>query len=122
MADYFYSSEKAKDRDSIDRWTLESKRTLAVLNTRLEKTGSFICGGDEPTIADFAIFPWVRILRKREKIATFVSMESEYKAIVTWAQRLGERKAVKSGVRVNGFEADAVKERHAKGDFEPEAY
>ncbi|KAL1512278.1 hypothetical protein AB1Y20_005540 [Prymnesium parvum] len=119
---YFYSEDGEKDRDSIDRWTLEAKRILAVLNTQLEKKETFICGGDEPTVADFAVWPWVRLFIKREKIATFLNLESEYPAIVAWVARLGRRKAVLRGVRVNGFEANAVKERHAKTDFEPEAY
>jgi len=120
-AHYFYK-EPPHDKVCVDRYTLEAKRTLAVLNTRLAKTGSFICGGSEPTIADFSVFPWARLFRKRERAAAFLSLEEDYPAIVAWCERLGARKGVRRGVRVNGFTDDAVRERHAREDFEAEAY
>eukprot|EP00933_Yihiella_yeosuensis_P026694 TRINITY_DN20758_c0_g1_i2.p1 TRINITY_DN20758_c0_g1~~TRINITY_DN20758_c0_g1_i2.p1 ORF type:complete len:275 (-),score=47.22 TRINITY_DN20758_c0_g1_i2:197-1021(-) len=117
---YFYSKEGEKDKDSIDRWALENKRLLAVLNTHLEDR-NFMCG-DDPSIADFAIFPWVRAFRKRDKIATFLSLH-EYAAVVAWLDRLLTRPAVLRGCRVNApMEVNGLKERHSKEDFEKEAY
>ena len=58
----------------------------------------------------------------RETVAAFLRLDEEYPHVVAWAERLGARKGVKRGVRVNGFRDDQVRERHGRDDFEPEAY
>lgn len=113
---YFYSKDKDKHKDSIDRWALESKRILAVLNAQLEDR-KFICGED-PTIADFAVFPWVRSYRRRDKIARFLGLAG-YPAVIAWLDRLLARPAVLRGCRVNApMEPDGLRERHSRSDFD----
>merc|ERR1711879_231575 len=97
--------------DSIDRWTQEVKRQLAVLNRQL-KGRKYICG-DDPTIADFAVFPWMRSFNGREKIAKFVRLH-EYVELMAWLRRLEARPAVRRGVRVNvlpSMSSNGVRER-----------
>lgn len=54
---HFYCYAPANYEYAIDRFTMETKRQLDVLDKQLEGK-QFVCAGDEPTIADFAIFPW----------------------------------------------------------------
>merc|ERR1711924_182012 len=61
---YFYPDDRGKHKESIDRWTQEVKRQLAVLNRRLQGR-EFICG-NVLTIADFAVFPWIRSFKNRK--------------------------------------------------------
>merc|ERR1712224_365908 len=113
---FFYSAETGKHKESIDRWTLEVKRQLTVLNRQL-RGRKFICG-NEPTIADFAVFPWMRIFKNRDQIAKFVSLH-EYVEVISWMDRLESRPAVRRGVRVNApMTPTGLRERHSRNDFE----
>ncbi|CAD7963606.1 unnamed protein product [Amoebophrya sp. A25] len=128
----YWDQESAYLRDCVDRGTLEVKRSLSVLNVQLEKQESksstqtaderqvvFVCSIGEPTIADFAIFPWIRSLRRREKVATFLNFKSsEYAAIFRWCDRLESRPGVLRGLRVNAIlDPNGIRERHSADDF-----
>ena len=118
---HFYKYAPIKIEYAINRFSMETKRLLDVLDQHLgEGNKKYICG-DEYTIADMAIFPWIRCIRTGYNAATFLQLDG-YKYVQQWVDRLQERKAVKRGIRVNGLRDDAVAERHAKKDFAPEDY
>lgn len=112
---HFYKYAPVKIEYAIDRFTLETKRQLDVLDKQLAGK-QFICG-DEYTIADIATFPWIRCLDVGYAGKEFLEMDS-YKNVTAWLQRIGDRPATKRGIRVNGFAADKVAERHSKKDFD----
>ena len=89
------SSEKAPL--AIDRFRRESERLLRVLETRL--TGQLFIGGPDYSIADVASFPWVEEARKAmaEPLAEAFASSP---AIADWLSRVGERPAVKTGMRI----------------------
>ena len=89
--------------------------------TRVEQSGrgtpAFVCGADV-TIADFAIYAWVRMVR-REKIRVFLRFDEEYPAVLRYYNMMGARAAVQRGARVSAYQgADAIKERHSRKDFD----
>ena len=112
----------------IDRYTMEVKRLLDVLDRHLGQnkcstSNSFVCG-NEYTVADMAIFPWVRVLETGYNAEVFLQTKS-YKYVEEWKQRMMERKAVQRGLRINTsihVRDDAVPERHSKEDFSLEDY
>lgn len=112
---HFYVYAPINIEYCIDRFTMETKRQLDVLDKHLAGK-EYVCG-DEYTIADMAIMPWVRCIDVFYKATKFVDTPS-YKNVVAWVERLTQRDAVKRGLRVNGFGPDAVKERHSKADFD----
>ncbi|WP_372654214.1 glutathione-dependent disulfide-bond oxidoreductase [Halobacteriovorax sp.] len=117
---HFYAYAPEKFKYPLDRFTMETKRQLDVLDKHLEKN-KFIAG-DEYTIADMAIFPWYGILAKGElyDAAEFLSVD-EYKNIIRWSDELLTRKAVLRGRLVNrswGAEDQQVPERHSSADFD----
>lgn len=93
---------------------MEAKRQLDVLDKHLADK-QFVCG-DEYTIADMAIFPWILCLSRGYKAETFLSLP-DYKHVARWSAALLARPAVQRGLRVNGFGDDAVPERHSPEDF-----
>lgn len=112
---HFYNYAPVKIEYAIDRYTMETKRQLDVLDNHFaDKT--WICG-DEYSIADMAIFPWIRCLDVGYKGKEFLSLDS-YVNVTAWCERMMARPAVQRGIRVNGFSPDAVKERHSKADFD----
>lgn len=122
---HFYKYAPLRIQYAIDRFSMESKRLLDVLDQHLGgtidgKKKDFMCG-EEYTIADMAIAPWIRCFTTGYNASTFLDIPS-YKNVGAWLERLMERKAFKRGLRVNAFSEDAVKERHTKDDFEAEAY
>ena len=80
----------------------------------------FICG-DEYTIADMAILPWIQCFETGYNAKKFLELDG-YKHVQKWRLRLEERKAVQRGMRVNGFRDNAIAERHSKEDFSQEDY
>jgi len=117
---HFYAYAPVKIEYAIDRFTMEAKRQLDVLDRRLAE--SKYIAGDEYTIADIAIFPWYGGLVKNWSYngAEFLSAH-EYKNVLRWADMLLERPAVKRGRmvnRVNGDPSTQLHERHDAGDFE----
>jgi len=118
---HFYNYAPIKIEYCIDRYSMEAKRLLDVLDQHLGDGGKkFICG-DEYTIADMAVYPWIRCLDVGYNAGSFLQTDS-YKNVCMWKTRIGERKAVQRGLRVNGFRANAIAERHSKDDFVPEDY
>jgi GSH-dependent disulfide-bond oxidoreductase len=118
---HFYAYAPTKIEYAIDRFAMEVKRQLDVLDRRLAET-QYIAGG-EYTIADIAILPWYGGLAKGwayGNAAEFLSAH-EYKNVQRWADTLLERPAVRRGRMVNrttGEPSSQLHERHDASDFE----
>ncbi len=118
---HFYAYAPVKIEYAIDRFTMETKRQLDVLDRRLGE--SKYIAGDAYTIADMAIFPWYGGLVKGwlyGDSATFIEAES-YKNVHRWADELLARPTVKRGRMVNrlqGEPSSQLHERHDASDFE----
>ena len=116
---HFYAYAPLKIEYAIDRYAMETKRQLDVLNRRLAET-KYIAG-DEYTVADMAIFPWYGGTVKGWSYGAgeFLSVQ-DYTHVIRWADMLLERPAVKRGRMVNRTSGDPVKqlrERHEASDF-----
>jgi GST-like protein len=118
---HFYMYAPFKIEYAIDRFAMEAKRQLDVLDRRLAES-AFI-GGAEYTIADMAILPWYGALAKGwiyGSSGEFLSTH-EYKHVNRWADQLFARPAVQRGRMVNkmsGDPAEQLHERHDAKDFE----
>jgi GSH-dependent disulfide-bond oxidoreductase len=117
---HFYVYAPVKIEYAIDRFAMETKRQLDVLDRRLAQ--SRYIAGDTYTIADMAIFPWYGSLLKGwayEDAGTFLSV-GEYKHALRWVDMLLERPAVQRGRMVNrtSGEPPGLRERHDARDFE----
>lgn len=117
---HFYVFAKTKIEYAIDRFAMETKRLLHVLDRRLAE--SAYLAGDAYTIADIAAFPWYAGLVKgwTYNAAEFLSVH-EYKHVLRWADAILERPAVKRGRmvnRVSGDPATQLHERHDASDFD----
>src|SRR3954469_11986128 len=117
---HFYAYAPTKIEYAIDRFAMETKRQLDVLDRRLAET-EFLAG-DEYTIADIAVWPWYGGLAKGLLYgsAEFLAVQ-EYKNVQRWADAIGERPAVKRGRIVNRLQGDPkaqLHERHDASDFE----
>ena len=111
---HFYAYAPEKFEYPINRFAMETKRQLDVLNRHLA-THTFMAG-DEYSIADIAIYPWYGALveGKIYNAGEFLSVH-EYTHVLRWAKTIGERPAVQRGRRINrvwGDEAGQVPERH----------
>jgi len=116
---HFYAYAPQKWEYPIDRFALEVKRQLDVLDRNLA-TRRYVAG-DEYSIADMAVFPWYGglVLNNLYNAAEFLEVAS-YRHVVRWASDLRERPAVQRGQRVNrtwGPEELQVRERHSAADF-----
>ncbi len=117
---HFYAYAPTKIEYAIDRFAMETKRQLDVLNRRLAETRYI--AGDDYTIADMAIFPWYGGTVKGWSYGAgeFLNVQ-EYTHVIRWADMLLERPAVKRGRMVNrtsGDPASQLRERHDASDFE----
>ncbi|TNV14038.1 glutathione-dependent disulfide-bond oxidoreductase [Buttiauxella sp. B2] len=117
---HFYNYAPLKIEYAINRFTMETKRQLDVLDRQLA-THRFIAG-DEYSIADIAIWPWYGSLAKGGlyDAAEFLDIAS-YKNFVRWADEVAKRPAVKRGRIVNrtfGEPSEQLHERHDASDFE----
>jgi GST-like protein len=117
---HFYAYAPQRWQYPIDRYSMEVKRQLDVLDQHLE-TQEYLCG-DEYTIADIAVYPWygALVLHNIYEAAEFLEVAA-YKNVVRWATTIEERPAVKRGRRVNrawGPEELRVIERHSSNDFD----
>jgi GST-like protein len=117
---HFYAYAPVKIEYAIDRFTMETKRLLDVLDRRLAES-EYVAGPDY-TIADIAIFPWYGGLAKFNQYgaAEFLAVH-EYRNVQRWADKLLERPAVRRGRMVNrlsGDPSEQLPERHDAGDFE----
>jgi GST-like protein len=116
---HFYAYAPEKYQYPIDRYTMEVKRQLDVLDKQLANN-KFIAG-DEYTIADMAIWPWYGALVKNKiyEAAEFIEAHL-YTNVLRWADEIGQRPAVKRGRIVNktwGEESECLPERHSAADF-----
>lgn len=117
---HFYAYAPVKIEYCIDRFTMEVKRQLDVLDKQLEGK-RYICG-DEYSIADIAIWSWYGnvALNEAYNAAEFLDAES-YQNVMRWARDIKERPAVKRGRVVNrswGEENEQVPERHDASDID----
>ena len=117
---HFYNYAPVKIKYCIDRFSMEVKRQLDVLDRHLSNN-KYMCG-DEYTIADIAIWPWYGgvVLNQLYESAEFLGTAS-YKDLNRWAQEIANREAVKRGRMVNrawGPLEEQLHERHDASDFE----
>jgi GST-like protein len=117
---HFYAYAPEKFEYPIDRYAMEVKRQLDVLNNQLADK-EFICG-DEYTIADMAIWAWygAMVLGKLYEAAEFLDVES-YTHLLRWAKKIDARDAVKRGKMVNrswGQPEGQLLQRNDASDFE----
>jgi GST-like protein len=117
---HFYAYAPTKIEYAIDRFAMEVKRQLDVLDRRLAE--SPYLAGEEYTIADMAVFPWYGGLVKgwAYGAAEFLSVQ-DYKNVHRWADAIWARPAVKRGRMVNrmsGEPSEQLRERHDAADFE----
>lgn len=116
---HFYAYAPEKYEYPINRFTMEVKRQLDVLNRRLAEQ-PFVAGADY-SIADMAIWPWYGavVLGRAYNAAEFLDAES-YSHVLDWARRIDARPAVRRGRIVNRTgdnPAEALPERHSAADF-----
>ncbi len=117
---HFYAYAPTKIEYAIDRYAMEVKRQMDVLDRRLAE--SRYVGGDDYTIADMAIWPWYGTLAKGQLYGAgeFLQVE-EYTHVLRWTNEIAQRPAVKRGRMVNrafGEPASQLHERHDAGDFD----
>ncbi|MGF6273994.1 GST-like protein [Massilia sp. UYP11] len=117
---HFYAYAPEKLQYPIDRYAMETKRQLDVLDRHL--AGKRFVAGDEYTIADMAIWPWYGglVLGQLYEAAQFLSVH-EYAHVKRWADEIAARPAVIRGRKVNrafGPDADQVHERHDAADLD----
>jgi len=112
---HFYAYAHTRYRYPIDRFTLETKRQLDLLDQQLADN-EFVAG-TEYTIADMAVWPWYGglVANKVYEAAEFLNAES-YTHVQRWQRQIAARPAVKRGRLVNRKE-HGLRERHAASDF-----
>lgn len=117
---HFYAYAPVKIEYAIDRFAMEVKRQLDVLDRRLGE--SEYVGGSDYSIADMAIWPWYGALVKGlvYDAGEFLQVQ-EYKNVLRWTDQIGARPAVQRGRMVNrvmGDPASQLHERHDASDFD----
>ena len=117
---HFYAYAPEKLEYPINRFTMEAKRQLDVLNRRLAE--SPYLAGEQYSIADIAVWPWYGQLVRGNlySAAEFLAVH-EYEHVQRWAEAIAQRPAVQRGQRVNrtwGDEAGQVPERHQASDLD----
>ena len=117
---HFYAYAPQKWQYPIDRYAMEVKRQLDVLDKNLSKR-SYLCG-DQYNIADIASYAWYGgvVLHNIYEASEFLEVSS-YKNVVRWAKEIEKRPAVMRGRRVNktwGPRELRLKERHSAKDFD----
>jgi GST-like protein len=118
---HFYAYAPLKIEYAIDRFAMEVKRQMDVLDRRLAE--SEYLGGADYTIADMAVWPWYGGLAKGALYGSgeFLQVQ-EYKNVLRWTDAIGERPAVQRGRRVNaGWGENPLPERHDASDFDAKA-
>jgi len=117
---HFYAYAPEKWEYPINRFAMETKRQLDVLNRQL--ADNRYIAGDDYTIADIAIWSWYGALAlgRLYEAAEFLDVES-YEHVQRWAKEINDRPAVKRGVKVNrawGEPEQQLHERHSAEDFD----
>ncbi|WP_174300874.1 glutathione-dependent disulfide-bond oxidoreductase [Caulobacter sp. S45] len=116
---HFYAYAPVKIEYAIDRFAMEVKRQLDVLDRRLADHAYL--AGDDYTIADMAVWPWYGALAKGlvYEAGEFLQVQ-DYRHLQRWTDAIAERPAVKRGRMVNrvmGDPASQLRERHDAADF-----
>src|SRR6201994_2724902 len=117
---HFYAYAPAKIEYAIDRFAMEVKRQLDVLDRRLAES-AYVAGSDY-TIADMAIWPWYGLMAQGGIYGAgeFLDVQS-YKNLQRWADAIAERPGVQRGRSVNRLQGDPaaqLHERHDASDFD----
>jgi len=117
---HFYAYAPSKIEYAIDRFAMETKRQLDVLDRRLADN-EYLSGGDY-SIADIAVWPWYGALAKGLLYGggEFLSVQ-DYRNVQRWTDQIAKRPAVQRGRMVNrtwGEPSSQLHERHAASDFE----
>ena len=117
---HFYAYAPTKQQYPIDRYAMEVKRQLDVLD-RLLAERRFLAG-EQYTVADIAVWPWYGALVKGQLYGAgeFLSVH-EYRHVIRWADEIARRPAVQRGRKVNrtwGEPSSQLHERHDASDFE----
>jgi GST-like protein len=117
---HFYAYAPIKIEYAIDRYAMEVKRQLDVLDRSLAE--SLYIAGDEYSIADMAIWPWYGSLAKGQLYGAgeFLQVQ-DYTHVLRWTDQIAQRPAVKRGRMVNrvfGEPSSQLHERHEAGDFD----
>ena len=117
---HFYAYAPTRIEYAIDRFAMEVKRQLDVLDRRLAE--SAYLAGDDYSVADMAVWPWYGALAQGlvYDAAEFLQVQ-EYKNLQRWTDQIGERPAVKRGRmvnRVSGEPSGQLRERHEASDFD----
>jgi GST-like protein len=117
---HFYAYAPSKIEYAIDRYAMEVKRQLDVLDRRLAES-PYLAGSDY-TIADMAIWPWYGTLVKGQlyEAGEFLQVQ-EYKNVLRWTDQIAKRPAVQRGRMVNrtwGQPSSQLHERHEASDFD----
>lgn len=118
---HFYAYAPVKIKYAIDRYAMETKRQMDVLDRHLANN-QFVAGSDY-TIADMAIWPWYGKLPLGQSYPNAeIFLEAEkYTNVLRWAKEIAARPAVKRGIIVNkmsGDPSEQLHERHDASDFE----
>lgn len=117
---HFYAYAPEKFQYPIDRYTMETKRQLDVLNRQLAQQR--YVAGEEYSIADMAIWPWYGGVATNEVYAAAEFLEAHtYTHVLRWAQEIGQRPAVQRGRKVNrswGAPEEQVPQRHSAKDLD----
>lgn len=116
---HFFAYAPIKIEYAINRYAMETKRQLHVLDTQLGKTE--YVAGDEFTIADMAIWPWYGSIVKEAYGAQDFLAVHEYENLMRWVDKIGAREGVKRGRMVNrtfGGPESQLRERHSASDFD----
>lgn len=119
---HFYSYAPYKMQYPIDRFSMEVKRQMDVLEQQLAQPNHTYLTGEEYTLADIAIYPWYGLLalgKLYEGSRVFLNVDEDYPHVVKWAERIQARPAVRRGSIVNKTWGDVfLKERHDASDFD----
>lgn len=117
---HFYAYAPTKIEYAIDRFAMEVKRQLDVLDRRLAES-RYLAGADY-TIADIAVWPWYGALAKGQLYESGEFLQvSEYKNVLRWNDEIAQRPAAQRGRMVNrawGQPESQLHERHDAGDFD----
>jgi GSH-dependent disulfide-bond oxidoreductase len=117
---HFYAYAPSKIEYAIDRYAMEVKRQLDVLDRHLAQNQYLV--GDDYSIADMAVWPWYGTLVKGQlyESGEFLQVE-EYKNVLRWTDQIAQRPAVQRGRMVNrawGQPSSQLHERHEASDFD----
>ena len=117
---HFYAYAPAKIEYAIDRYAMEVKRQLDVLDRRLAEAR--YVAGEDYTIADMAIWPWYGALAKGQLYGSGEFLQvHEYRHVLRWTDEIAQRPGARRGRMVNrtwGDPASQLHERHEASDFE----